>query len=79
MLTPGGIPGPVRQADIRAMTAAEPQTRALTRILDDCARLEDDGRPTGVARLRYAIGEELARLLLSALAGDHRRAGPSAV
>ena len=58
---------------------AEPQTRALTRILDDCARLEDDDRPTGVARLRYAIGEELARLLVSAVAGDHRRAGLGAV
>ena len=57
------------------MTAVEPQNRALTRILDDCARLEDDDRPTGVARLRYAIGEELTRLLVSALAGDHRRAG----
>ena len=57
------------------MTAAEPQTRALTRILRDCARLEDEGRPTGVARLRHAIGEEIARLLLSALSGDHRRAG----
>ena len=51
----------------------------MTRILDDCARLEDDGRPTGVARLRYAIGEELARLLVSALSGDHRRAGLGAV
>ena len=51
----------------------------MTRILDDCARLEDDDRPTGVARLRYAIGEELARLLVSALAGDHRRARLGAV
>ena len=61
------------------MTAVEPQTRAVTRILDDCARLENDGQPTGVARLRHAIGEELARLLLSALAGDHRRVGLGAV
>jgi hypothetical protein len=61
------------------MSAAEPQTRALTRILRDCASLEDDGQPSGVARLRHAIGEELARLLLSALAGDHRRAGLGAV
>ena len=51
----------------------------MTRILVDCARLEDSGRPTGVARLRFAIGEELARLLLSALAGDHRRVGLGAV
>jgi hypothetical protein len=61
------------------MNAAEPQTRALTRILNDCARLEDDDQPTGAARLRHAIGEELARLLLRALAGDHRRAGLGAV
>jgi hypothetical protein len=61
------------------MDAAQPQTRALTRILDDCARLDGEGGPTGVARLRHAIGEELARLLLSALAGDHRRVGLGAV
>jgi hypothetical protein len=60
------------------MTEAEPQARALTKILRDCAPLEDDG-PTGVARLRQALGEELSRLLLSALAGDHRRAGLGAV
>ena len=73
------MPGPIGRADIAVMAAVEPQTRALTRILDECALLEDDGRPTGVARLRHAIGEELARLLLSALAGDHRRAGLGAV
>jgi hypothetical protein len=61
------------------MTAVESQNRAMTRILVDCARLKDGGRPTGVARLRFAIGEELARLLLSALAGDHRRVGLGAV
>jgi hypothetical protein len=52
------------------MNATEP----LTRILHDCARLEEDERARGAARLRQALGEELARLLLSALAGDHRRA-----
>jgi len=60
------------------MTAVEPQNRALTRILDDCARFTDE-QPTGVTRLRQAIGEELARLLVSALAGDHRRARLGAV
>lgn len=60
------------------MSSLEPQTRALTRILDDCARLTDE-RPTGVARLRQAIGEELARLLLRSLAGDHGRVGLEAV
>jgi hypothetical protein len=56
------------------MSRLEPQTRALTRILDDCARLTDE-QPTAVTRLRQAIGEELARLLLRSLAGDHRRVG----
>ena len=60
------------------MTDVEPQTEALTRILRDCTRPDDEG-PTAVARLRHALGEELSRLLLSALAGDHRRAGLDAV
>ncbi len=60
------------------MGSLEPQTRALDRILDDCARLSDE-QPTGVARLRQAIGDELARLLLRSLAGDHRRVGLEAV
>ena len=61
------------------MSSLEPQTRALTRILDDCAHLTDDAQPTGVTRLRQAIGEELARLLLRSLAGDHGRVGLEAV
>jgi hypothetical protein len=61
------------------MSSLEPQTRALTRILDDCARLTDDEQPPAAARLRHAIGEELARLLLRSLAGDHRRVGLEAV
>jgi len=57
------------------MTAATPQqTRGLTLILEHCARLncDEDARPAAGARLRQAIGEELARLLLHSLAGDHR-------
>ena len=65
-------------ADIRVMSSFEPQTRALNRILDDCARFTDE-QPTGVTRLRQAIGEELARLLLRSLAGDHGRVGLEAV
>jgi hypothetical protein len=34
---------------------------------------EDNARPAAVARLRLAIGDELSRLLLSSLAGDHCR------
>lgn len=57
------------------MTAAMPQEiRGLTLILEHCARLssEEHARPAAVARLRQALGEELARLLLHSLAGDHR-------
>ncbi|TML13041.1 MAG: hypothetical protein E6G31_08245 [Actinobacteria bacterium] len=61
------------------MSSFEPQTRALTRILDDCARLTADSRPTAVTRLRQTIGEELARLLLRSLSGDHRRVGLAGV
>ncbi|HEY3050192.1 MAG TPA: hypothetical protein VGJ40_00580 [Gaiellaceae bacterium] len=57
------------------MNAAEPHTRALNRILEHCGPLDDDAeaQPAATLRLRQAIGEELARLLLNALAGDHRR------
>ncbi len=63
------------------MEAAPPQTnRALTLILEHCTRMNSihDVGPTGVVRLHQALGDELARLLLSALVGDHR-ARPSAV
>jgi hypothetical protein len=57
------------------MTAASPETRGLTLLLEHCAGLnnEDEARPAAVARVRLAIGDELAMLLLSSLAGDHRR------
>jgi hypothetical protein len=56
------------------MTAASPQTRGLTLILEHCSGFSaDEARPAAVARLRLAIGDELAGLLLSSLAGDHRR------
>ena len=63
------------------MNAAEPPTRAMTLILEDCARMHslENVEPTAALRLRQAIGEELARLLLNALAGDHRRVGLGAV
>jgi len=43
-------------------------------ILEHCARLENL-EPTASLRLRQAIGEELAQLLVTALAGDHGRVG----
>jgi hypothetical protein len=63
------------------MNAAEPQPRAPAMILEDSARLNADEheQPAATLRLRRAVGEELARLLLQALAGDHRRAGLRAV
>ena len=60
---------------MRIVDAAPPQTsRGLALILEHCARLNgiERGRPTAVFRLHQAIGDELARLLLSALVGDHR-------
>jgi hypothetical protein len=36
-------------------------------------------QPTAALRLRQAIGDELSRLLVNALAGDHRRVGLSPV
>lgn len=55
------------------MDAAKPQPRGLTLILEHVARLNgiEHGQPTAVIRLRQSIGDELARLLITALAGDH--------
>jgi hypothetical protein len=58
------------------MDAATPQpTRGLTLILEHCARLNgfEYARPSALFRLEQMIGGDLARLLLTALAGDHRR------
>lgn len=59
------------------MNAAEPQPRALDLILEHCARMQslESLEPTAALRLRQAIGDELSRLLLNALAGDHGRVG----
>ena len=56
------------------MDAAAPPPRGLSLILEHCARLNssEQKRPSGVFRLQQAIGDELARLLLRALVGDHR-------
>lgn len=67
----------MRRADTRDMNATEPQHRAMALILEHCARMNtlEHVEPTAALRLRQAIGEELARLLLNALSGDHRRVG----
>ena len=57
------------------MDAAPPRgSRGLALILEHQARLAGlpEGRPTPSSRLEQRAGEELARLLLKALAGDHR-------
>lgn len=56
------------------MDAAPPQpTRGISLILEHCARLNafEDGQPSAALRLEQLVGGELARLLMSALAGDH--------
>jgi hypothetical protein len=57
------------------MAAATPHTsRGLALIAEHCARLaaSPEGRPPASSRLEQSAGEELTRLLLKALAGDHR-------
>jgi hypothetical protein len=57
------------------MDAASPhESRGLALIAEHCARLaaSPEGRPPASHRLEQRAGEELARLLLKALAGDHR-------
>ncbi|MBA2567860.1 MAG: hypothetical protein H0V11_00785 [Actinobacteria bacterium] len=46
-------------------------SRGLNLILEHCARL-GEGRPPIASRLEQRAGRELSRLLLKALAGDHR-------
>ena len=58
------------------MNAAEPQPPALTRIVDHLTEDEAE-QPAAALRLRQAVGEDLARHLLRALAGDNRRPGLS--
>ena len=60
----------------RAVNAAPPHSdgRAVTRLLDHCARWSGraEARPVGRERLESVLGGELARRLVGALAGDHR-------
>jgi hypothetical protein len=55
--------------------AAQPQTRsqALPSLLvEQVSRVDPGDRPAATARLEQQLGRELAALLVSALAGDHR-------
>jgi len=51
-----------------------PSGRGGVLLLEHCAAFDrpDEARPRAFARLEEAVGGPLARLLLGALAGDHR-------
>jgi hypothetical protein len=50
-----------------------PNGRGAVLLLEHCAALDQrDDRPGAFARLEEVVGGPLARLLLGALAGDHR-------
>jgi hypothetical protein len=53
---------------------AHPTARGAGLLLEHCAALDrfDESRPTALLRLERAVGGEFARLLVGALAGDHR-------
>lgn len=64
------------------MDAATPEpTKGLILIIEHCARMNavEHARPSAVLRLEQLVGGDLARLLLTALAGEHRAARPSAL
>ena len=48
--------------------------KAVSRLLDHCARVafNDEAKPHARVRLEAALGGELTRHLVGALAGDHR-------
>ena len=60
------------------MAAATPDPvrsgRGAVLLLEHCAALEprDTARPRAYMRLEEALGQQLARLLLGSLVGDHR-------
>jgi hypothetical protein len=53
-------------------TAAPPTDgKAVSRLLDHCARLTTEAPPVARDRLEATLGGELARRLVGALSGDH--------
>jgi hypothetical protein len=54
--------------------ASSHESRGPALILEHCARLaaRPEGRPSASSRLEQRAGRDLSRLLLKALAGDHR-------
>jgi hypothetical protein len=61
--------------DTRDMSAAA-QNRVISRgpqlLIAHCTAIEDEDRLPATDRLQMLIGADLTRLLLVALAGDHR-------
>jgi hypothetical protein len=53
------------------MPAVSPSTRGAALLMAHCATLADDRAPA-TERLCELIGADLTRLLVGALAGDHR-------
>jgi hypothetical protein len=55
-------------------TAPPTDGKAVTRLLDHCARVTGltEARPVARERLEAVLGGELAHRLLGALSGDHR-------
>jgi hypothetical protein len=46
--------------------------KAVSRLLDHCARATEPVKPEARERLEAALGGELSRRLVGALSGDHR-------
>jgi hypothetical protein len=73
---PPGIDAGRASVDNESAVNETPPTdgKAVSRLLDHCARLSGlaDAPPRARERLEAALGGELARRLLGALAGDHR-------
>lgn len=57
-----------------AVNVLPPDGRAVSRLLDHCSDVSPvaQARPHARERLEAALGGELARRLVGALAGDHR-------
>jgi hypothetical protein len=71
----GGSSEPADNESAVIATAPPPTDgKAVSRLLDHCSRFGGlvETRPQGRERLEAALGGELARRLVGALAGDHR-------
>ena len=51
---------------------AHPTARGATLLLEHCAALDVERRPSARSRLERAVGDKLANLLVGGLTRDHR-------